>query len=395
MLFILKTIIRRRKFVLASGLLTAAVAVVVSLFLPKWYTAHTSVFPPETRSAMSGYMQVLQQSLQIPIFGPSAVGARPNTIYIDVMLSRRVGERVVEEFDLKRVYKTALMSETIDVLHSHTFFSLLENGLLNVSFEDQDPEQAAAITNRYIELLDGFNREANVTRASKTKEFIAGQLELHEEALEQAEEALREFQEVHETLKLDEQITAAIEIVADLTAEAVALEIDLEILRHYTSQASEEYTRKKKEHDEILNQLTMFKADSARAEDDQVRSFFPTFDAVPRVGLDLARLIRRVKIEEAVYGLLIEQYEKSRIEEAKDTPTVQVLDRAEVPERRSRPSRKTLVIVGGILGLAWSSLFAILLAVWREDKQRVQTLRELVRPFASDFERIYRRKKIE
>lgn len=393
MLFILKTIISWRKFVLASGLLTAAIAAVISILLPQWYTAHTSVFPPETRSSMSGYMQALQQSLQIPIFGPSAIGARPNTIYIDVLLSRRVGERLVEEFDLMSVYKTALMSETLDALHSHTFFSLLENGLLKVSFEDRDPERAAAITNRYIELLDEYNREANVTRASKTKEFVAKQIELHGEDLRQAEEALKEFQEDHETLMFDEQMTAAIEIVANLTAEAVALEIEMEILRHYTSQASEEYVRKKKEYDEILDQLTRFKADSARTEADLVRSYFPTFDAVPQVGLELARLMRRVKIEETVYRLLVEEYEKSRIEEARDTPTVQVLDRADVPERRSRPSRKLIVIIGGVLGLAWSSLFAVFLAVWREDEQRRRTVGELLNPFATDFGRIFRRRK--
>lgn len=393
MLFILKTIIQWRRFILAAGLLTASVAAAVSFALPKWYTANTSVFPPETGGAMSGYAQLLQQSLQMPIVAPSAGGARPGTIYIDILLSRRVGEKLVEEFGLEEVYKTDLMSDAIETLHSHTFFSLLENGLLKVDFEDRSSERAAAIANRYVSLLDEFNRNLNVTRASKTREFVAGQLEIHERELRDAEEDLRKFQEQHEALQLDQQVTSAIDIVADLTAEAVAMEIDLDILRQYASQNSEEYIRKKKEYDEVLGQLQKFKADSARSETDFVRSFFPSFDKLAELGLELTRRLRRVKTEEAVYRLLVEEYQKSRIEEARDTPTVQVLDTASPPETRSRPKRKMLIIFGGIAGLGWSTLYAVFVAGWRESRHKTRAFTGLFGPVGSDLKRLFRFRK--
>jgi uncharacterized protein involved in exopolysaccharide biosynthesis len=393
MLFIVRTIVQWRRFILAAGLITAAVAAVVSFLLPTWYTANTSVFPPETGGPMSGYAQLLQQTLQIPIVTPSAGGARPGTIYIDILLSRRVGEKLVEEFDLKNVYKTEFMTDAIEALHSHTFFSLLENGLLKVSFEDRSPERAAAIANRYVNLLDEFNRNLNVTRASRTREFVAGQLEIHEGKLREAEEDLRKFQEEHQALELDQQTTSAIDIVASLTAQAVAMEIDLDILQQYASQSSEEYIRKKKQYDEILGQLQKFKADSTRSDTDFVRSYFPSFDRLPELGLELARRLRRLKIEEAVYRLLVEEYQKARIEEARDTPTVQVLDTANPPELRSRPKRKMIVIFGGIVGLGWSTLFSVFLSGWREDRYKARALSGLFGPIGSDLKRTFRFRK--
>ncbi len=390
MLFILRTIIHWRKFILASGILTAVLAGLISFILPKWFTATTSVFPPDTSGGMmSGYAQLLQQSLQIPLPTPSAVGARPNTIYIDILLSEQVSNRIIDDFDLKRLYGTEMTFEAIDALHSHTFFSLLENGLLKIGVEDRDPERAAAIANRYVELLEDFTREINTTRAAKTKEFVGKQIEIHAVELAAAEEELKEFQQEHEALKLDEQITAAIDIVASLTAEAVAMEIELEILREYTSESSQEYLRKKKEYDEILDQLRMFKLQSARAETDFVRSYFPTFDSIPELALEMARLMREVKTGTVVYRMLVEEYEKARIEEARDTPVVQVLDRAAVPELRSRPKRKILVIFGGVVGLGWSTLLVVFLGVWREDRTRSDKIKELFGPIAADFKKIF------
>jgi uncharacterized protein involved in exopolysaccharide biosynthesis len=391
MLFVLRTIIQWRKFILSLGLIFAIVAAVIAFVIPQWFTATASLFPPDTGSAMPRYADLLQQSLQLPIVGPSAMGARPNTIYIDILLSRKVGKQLIDEFDLKKVYGTPTTADALGALRGHTAFTLLENGLLKISFEHRDPKQAAAIVNRYVELLDEFNQQYNISRAGKTKEFVAEQLEVHERDLREAEEALKEFQMEHEALDLDQQIKLAIDIVASLSAEAVALEVELEILRQYTSTGSEEYVRKKKEYDEIVRQLKMFKSDAARDEVDLVRSYFPTFDTLPETALELARHMRLVKTEELIYAMLVKEYETARLEEARDTPTVQVLDWGEVPELRSRPQRKMIVLLGGVAGLAWGFLMALFVTAWREDRTHGGRIAEILSPFKSDFKRLFRR----
>jgi uncharacterized protein involved in exopolysaccharide biosynthesis len=46
-----------------------------------------------------------------------------------------------------------------------------------------------------------------------------------------------------------------------------------------------------------------------------------------------------VKVQETVYELLTQQYEMARIEEAKDTPVVSVIDTPGIPEKKSFPPR--------------------------------------------------------
>jgi capsule polysaccharide export protein KpsE/RkpR len=74
------------------------------------------------------------------------------------------------------------------------------------------------------------------------------------------------------------------------------------------------------------------------------------FNALPKASLEYMRLVREVKIQETVYELLTQQYEQAKIMELKDTPTVQFLDHAGVPEKRSYPKRMLTVIIVFLLG---------------------------------------------
>lgn len=390
MTYLITIFVKWRKFIIASALVAAIGMAIISLLLPKWYTARTSLFPPETGGGMSMYTDIIQ-SFQVPLLGPLSGGAAPGTIYIDILKSRNIGSQILEEFGLKEVYGQDVTTEALRTLHSHCSFTILENGLLNIHYEDKDPERAAAVANRFVSLLDEFNRELNITRASRTREFIEEQLEARNKSLEAAEEELRKFQEENETLEITAQINSTLEVMADLTAQAIALEVEMDIISKYTSKSSDEYLQKKRRYDELQSQLKKFKVSSARNEDDFIRSFFPTLDKVPQVTLDFLRLTRRVKIEETVHELLIKEYEKARIDEARDTPTIQVLDEATVPEIRSRPRRKILVIIGGIVGFGWSALIAVVITIWREQGEQRRALQMILEPVVKDFSRIFRR----
>lgn len=393
MLHIIQTLLAWRRFIFWSGFFSAVAMGVVAFLLPKWYLAGCSVFPPDPNQfGSSSYLQMLQ-SLQMPMLGPNATGLTPQTIYVDVLQSRRIGEAVIEEFGYKKLYKKSIMAEAIEALHEHTFYSVLENGLLKIGFEDKDPERAAAVTNRYIALLDEFVQELNITKAGKTKEFFAAQMEVHARDLRDAEESLRQYQEDNKALQLDAQVSKAIEVMSTLSADAIALEVDLELLRQYASQNSQEYIRKKKRYDEVIRQLQKFENASNRDKEDVVRGFFPTFDTVPETKLEMARRMRRVMVEEKVHALLIEEFERLSIEEARDIPTVQVLDRASVPEMKNRPKRAIIAAAGGVAGIVWASLIALFVSVWREEGERSQALRSVVQPVLSDLKNPFRRRR--
>jgi uncharacterized protein involved in exopolysaccharide biosynthesis len=62
-------------------------------------------------------------------------------------------------------------------------------------------------------------------------------------------------------------------------------------------------------------------------------------------------LSRDAKIKEMLFELLTREYEIAKIEEAKSMPTIQVLDKAEPPEKKCKPNRKQMVLLAGAISL--------------------------------------------
>ena len=392
MLFFFRTLVTWRRFILLSGLAGGVLLGAISFILPSWYRSTTTIFPPESMS-MSPYAELMQQ-FSAPLVGPVAGGAAPGTLYIEMLKSRTVCEQVIQEFELMKRYKAKRIEEAIDGLHSHLGFTLLDNGLLIMTLEDRDPQRAADMANRMVELLDQTTRTLKESRAARTAEFVHRQLVEREHLLAQAEDSLKTFQQVHNTVDLEEQLRASMDIVTSLSSRAIALETELDIMVHYTSKESEEYQRKKTEYNEVVGQLRNIKTTPEKhSDEDVVRSFIPTLKDVPDVALQYLRLRREVEIQNTVFTMLNSEYEKARIEEARDTPVVQVLDHAVKPNLRSRPLRKMLALVGALLGLGWSTLVALVRTAWHDKLGHTTVMRELTEPVAGDFSRLRRRHK--
>jgi hypothetical protein len=94
---------------------------------------------------------------------------------------------------------------------------------------------------------------------------------------------------------------------------------------------------------------------------------YPPIRKLPLLGVEWADLYRRMKIQETVYELLNQQYELARIQEAKEIPTVNVIDPANVPEKKSWPPRLLIIVLLTVLSLAG-------VVVWIFGLNRIQSL---------------------
>jgi len=94
-------------------------------------------------------------------------------------------------------------------------------------------------------------------------------------------------------------------------------------------------------------------------------SLYPSIRQLPILGVTYADLYRRTKIQEAVYETLTQQYELAKVQEAKETPSVKVLDAANLPQRRSFPPRMTIMILCMIFGLAAGAFWVIVHNRWQ------------------------------
>jgi hypothetical protein len=93
---------------------------------------------------------------------------------------------------------------------------------------------------------------------------------------------------------------------------------------------------------------------------------FPTIRNLPLLGAKYADLYQRAKIQQTVFELLTEQFELAKVEEAKETPSVKVLDPARVPERKSFPPRLLVIFLGTFSVFVSAIVWVVATKSWEE-----------------------------
>jgi capsule polysaccharide export protein KpsE/RkpR len=200
-------------------------------------------------------------------------------------------------------------------------------------------------------------------------------LEKTEKALRQAEEVLRRFQENNKAIVMQEQAKGALEEAARVKGQIVAAEAQLEFLRSFSTEGNPQVLAQKRQIEELKRQLAQMQygqgmdlpPESANPGERR-REFQVPFTKVPELGMELVRLTREVKFQETVYNLLTAQFEQAKIAEARDTPIVQVLDRAVPAEQTSKPKVKLNMAIAGALSL----FVAVFLALFFEYVERMK-----------------------
>jgi uncharacterized protein involved in exopolysaccharide biosynthesis len=109
--------------------------------------------------------------------------------------------------------------------------------------------------------------------------------------------------------------------------------------------------------------------------------------ALSMLGYRYSDLYRQTKIQEVVYEFLTQQYELAKIQEAKELPTVRVMDPAAPPERKSAPIRSLIVSLSVLGALMLTAVWVITRHNW-EQIPRDDPRRMLTAEVAGEFRRV-------
>ncbi len=398
---LVEVLVRWRRIVLFNLICITLLGVVVSLVLPKQYTATATVLPPVQESSLLGAGSLLTGALGQ--FGGLArmAGVSGLTTTSDILLrvleSRAVCERVIRECGLMDIYGVSSMDEALKILHGETSISVSMEGIVTVSVRAGCSERSAEVANSYVKNLDLVNRLTNTSRGRASRIFIEQRLREVEDDLAESERAMREFQEKNKTVSLEDEVVEAIRAAAELKAEIVGREVALGVLAQFATPENPQVKQLASEIAQLRRQLDLMEIGPKAAGDSSASGFGVGFSVpfarVPEVGMELARLTRELEIQNAIYALLMQQYEEAKIAEARDTPTVQVLDRAQPPERKSAPRRTRIVILSMMLGtIAGVSLafFRERIALVEENPREAGQWADIGRKLSSSFEGLNR-----
>jgi uncharacterized protein involved in exopolysaccharide biosynthesis len=359
----------RRRTLARVAAIALVLGATLALLLPKQYESQARMMPPDQTGSGVAMLAALA-GRSVPGLGAlgglagSLLGGRSSgALFVDLLHSRNVSDHLIDRFHLQQVYKKRYRIDTEKYLARRTeIVEDKKSGAISLTFTDTDPRRAQAIAQAYLEELNTLVTTANTSSARREKEFIEQRLVSVQADLQNAEKALGEFSSVNTTLDIKEQTHATVDAAAKLEAERIVAQSELDSLEQIYGEDNvrvraarariaglqHELVRMTGSSTAPLNENSDPGSSAASSKDD----LYPSIRQLPRLAVPYTDLYRRVRIQETVFELLSQQYEMARIEEAKDTPVVSVIDAPLVAEKKSSPKRLLIILIGTALSVA-------------------------------------------
>lgn len=358
-----------------SVLILTFIAAVVSFVIPKKYKSVAQILPPTDEPDLLGYSSMLSTGLsssnlsRLARVGNLFKSATPSDLIAAIVESRTIGEQVIIECDIMKEYRIKKsLEKALKLLKGLTKIKVTEEGVVQITVLAKKPALAANIVNTYIRLTDKFLKESNMSRGRNMRVFVEKRLATAESDLKQASDSLKIFQERNKIISLDDETKAVIDAYALLKTELLKREIELGVNENISTQDNPYVLTIKREIDEFKRQLNEIEKGKKTDKGFGV-GFAVSFENLPAVAQEYARRLSNYKVQFEIYGLLVQQYEQARITEARDTPTITILDYGKIPEKKVFPKRIVIILIVFIASTITGILAAIVNEYFENLKQ--------------------------
>jgi tyrosine-protein kinase Etk/Wzc len=357
---ILIILAKYKKLIIRLPIIVAIFAAAISYVIPNSYNASAKLLPPQ--QPQSGAAALLSQLGGIAGTAAGAAGIKsPSDLYVGMLKSRTVADTLIAQFNLKKVYDTDFQETARKTLEENTSITAGKDGLITITVEDNNKKLVALIANSYVDQLTKLTKVLAVTEAAQRRMFFERQLEQAKDRLATAEMTLKGGLDTHGVISVDSQSGAIVATVGRLRAQISAREVQLNSMRAFVTTSNPEFKR-------IEEELNSARAELSKLENGSPNG--PEQSNVKQAGLENIKVLRDVKYYQMLYELLAKQYEVARLDEAKDSSIIQVLDPAVEPERKFKPKRAIIVMLSAMAGL-FVALFWVFIS---ETKQRALEL---------------------
>ena len=363
-----------RRLLFRVAVVALVLSATIAFLIPKRYESVARLMPPEQPSTGAAMLAALAgHSLGgLAGFGNLAglLGGRTSSaMFIDLLHSRTISDHIIDRFNLQHVYKKRYRIDTVKYLgHQTTVVDDKKSGVITITFSDTDPRRAQAITQAYLDELNSIVTRANTSSARREREFIEKRLVSVQAELQSAEKALSQFSSTNVTLDIKEQTHAMVDAAAKLQAELIVGQSELDSLEQIYGDANVRVRAARARIGVLQSQLTKMSGSAAAEGSDESNEassqLYPSLRQLPRLAVPYADLYRRVRIQETVFELLSQQYEMARLEEAKDTPVVAVIDQPLVAEKKSFPPRLLVILLLTGFAVGATAFYIVLRSMW-------------------------------
>jgi capsule polysaccharide export protein KpsE/RkpR len=351
---------RKRLIARVTGIAMLA-GVVLALVQPVLYTATTKIMPPQQTQSTASMLMMNQLTSagggSLAALAGGGLGLKnPNDIYVGLLTSRPIADAIIQKFNLAKVYHAKDMTAARKKLAGYTEVTSEKNGFIDISVTDKDKKRVAEMANTYTDQLRILTKSLAVTEASQRRLFYEEQLKQSKDALVAAELAFQQVQQQKGLVQLDAQAKAMIESLAVLRAQVAAKQVEVQALRSYSTEQNPDVQLEEKE-------LASLQAEEARLEQSNRSPGIAGLGLgnVPAAGLEYLRAAHELAYRQALFDMLMKQYDAARLDEAKDAAIIQVVEPAIEPDRKSSPKRALIIVLSTFVGFFFGCILALFL----------------------------------
>lgn len=359
-----------RRFLLRAGVYALLASALISILIPVRYQTVTRLMPPDSPSGMGmGLLAAMSGRVGMEGLGSIAgdvLGMKTSgALFVGVIQSQTVQDRVIREFNLMRVYHDGKIEDARKDLAEHTDVSEdRKSGIIAINVTDHDPKRAAAMAQSYVDELDRLVAQVSTSSARRERIFLEERLKAVKTDLDNSAKKFSDFASKNTAIDIPAQGKAMVDAAARLQGELIVAQSELEGLKQIYTDENVRVRSARARMDELQKKLNEIGSAGTVGAEKNDNPLYPSIRKLPILGVTYADLYRQTKIEETVFELLTEQYEMAKVQEAKEIPSVKVLDAAVVPTKKSYPPRTVITALGTLLGLALAAVWIIGRTQW-------------------------------
>jgi capsule polysaccharide export protein KpsE/RkpR len=371
---------RHRRMLARVAIVSLVLSLTIAFIIPKQYKATASIMPPDQQGAGTMMLAALMGRGGLGSLGSLASGLlgghTTTALFVNLLESGTVQGHLIDRFNLQHVYHTRYRITTAKRLaHRTKITDDKKSGVITIEVEDTDPVRARDLAQAYLDELNKILNQTSTSTARQERIFIEHRLNAVESDLERAQLELSEFSSRNSTVDIKEQTRAMVDTGARVEAEMLVEQSGLQSLRQIYGDNNVRVKETEARIASLQRDLEKMTGSSAplqgaisggtgSSDSGDKGELYPPLRQLPRLAVPYADLYRRVRVQETVFELLTQQYEMARIQEAKDTPVVNVIDVPGIPEKKSFPPRLILTLLLTFLSVAVTAALVIFREGW-------------------------------
>jgi uncharacterized protein involved in exopolysaccharide biosynthesis len=364
----LRLLWEHRKWLGRIAVWAAIVSTLGAILIPSRYKSTAQLMPPDGQQGLGMALMSALASKGGPALSGLAsdlLGTKTSgELFVGVLKSRTVADELITKYRLQELYRDRKIEDARDDLADHTDIAVdRKSGIIRITVTDRSPARAQEMAQSYVTELDRLVALVSTSAARRERIFLEGRLGEVKPELDADARRFSEFASKNTAIDIPAQSKAMVEAAALLQGQLIAAKSELSGLQQIYTSENFRVRALSARVKELQAELQKMGGDSSNME---TNDLYPPIRKLPLLGVTYADLFRQTKVQETVYELLTQQYEMAKVQEAKEIPTVKVLDSPVVPTKKSFPPRFLLACCGTLLGVAGAAGWLVARKRWED-----------------------------